>query len=155
MSWKATAWVNKLTGITRSEKLLMFVLSDRYNEDDHYARPSIPRMAAEALMSQRTVFRTLSSLVKKGIIKIIEHPGRVNFYLFIGHSTPDKMAGVESEPTPDKNSSTPDTGVTPPLTQLCHTNRKGTNKKEPIIPEFEENTENAENTDLDFSEVPF
>ena len=133
MSWRATAWVNKLRGITRSEKLLLFVLSDRYNEDEGCARPSIPTIAEEALMSQRTAYRVISALEKKGILEVVDRPGTSNRYTFNDHPTPAKMTGV----TPDINVSfpqpTPDSGVTPPLTQLCHPNRKEPIKEEPQL----------------------
>ena len=101
MSWKATAYVAEITeNITRSEKLLLLCLSNRYNDDERCAWISVPRLAKESLMSERTVHRSLESLVAKGFIAIGLRPGQSSVYLLTAMSamppTPAKLAGVNN-----------------------------------------------------------
>lgn len=91
MSHKATNYVTELCRcpngqkLTRSEKLLMFVLADRHNKDSGTAHPSIGRLAHEALMSIRQVQRCLRKLVEKGVLKVEAGGGshrNTNLYSF-------------------------------------------------------------------------
>lgn len=126
MSWKATAFVKEITtGITVAEKMVMFVLADYHNTTTKSAWPSIPVLAKESLMSERTVYRILDSLEGLRIRRLIV-PGKPNSYQFIGLDTPD-IKSVLKMLTPD---STPDTT----------TAKKGTaiRKEEPVLePVFE------------------
>lgn len=71
MSWRAAAKVKALTeNLTRSEKLLLLILADYYNEETRRCDPSVARLARECLMSERTVQRTTKSLAAKGFIEI-------------------------------------------------------------------------------------
>lgn len=70
MSWKATGWAKDIHGISRSEKLLLLVLCDYYNEEEHAAWPSTERLAKDAEMSRRHVIRLLDRLEQRGIIEI-------------------------------------------------------------------------------------
>lgn len=108
MSWKATAYVKELhqapngQKITCSEKLIMFVLADCFNEDYQLAWPSIPRLASASLMTERHASRVLRALEAKGLVQVIRKHGlgNTNGYRFPGHSkpvtkcTPDKMSGL-------------------------------------------------------------
>lgn len=72
MSWEATSYVQRLTaadGLTSSEKLVLLVLADRHNIDTGYAWPSVPRIAREAIISERHVYKLLGSLEEKGFIR--------------------------------------------------------------------------------------
>ncbi len=77
MSWQATAYVKTLNiapsgeDITRSEKLVLFVLADSHNAERRLAWPSIPTMAAHCLMCERQVQYLLHELERKGVIEII------------------------------------------------------------------------------------
>lgn len=106
MSHKATNYVTELylcpngERLTRSEKLLIFVLADRHNKDRGTAHPSIGRLADEALMSIRQVQRCLRRLVEKGVLKVELGGGshrNTNLYSFPGiEGTGDILAPVES-----------------------------------------------------------
>ena len=74
MSWAATAYVKKLTAtpdgtkITRSEKMLLFVLADYYNEELKAAWVSIGELAKHALMSERQTQRLCKALTDHGAL---------------------------------------------------------------------------------------
>lgn len=70
MSWKATAYVKELTsGISHTEKLLLFVLADYHNTAKRIAWPSLPVLAQESLMSERNARRILAKLERKGLLR--------------------------------------------------------------------------------------
>lgn len=74
MSWAATAYVKKLTAtpdgtkITRSEKMLLFVLADYYNEELKAAWVSMQELAKHALMSERQAQRLCKALSAHGAL---------------------------------------------------------------------------------------
>jgi hypothetical protein len=76
MSWQASAYISKLIvapngeKLTRSEKLLALLLADRHNPDYDIAWPSVTKLAAEAMLSERRARDLLHSLAKKGVITI-------------------------------------------------------------------------------------
>lgn len=93
MSWKASGWAKELTSgangevITRSEKLVLLVLADYYNEEEREAHPSVGRIAKEAMMSTRRCQELLRALARKGVVVIEERPmagapNRSNLYRF-------------------------------------------------------------------------
>jgi Helix-turn-helix domain len=108
MSWKATAYVKDVLRapngqkITCSEKLIMFVLADCYNEDYQQAWPSVQRLASAALMTERHARRVLRTLEAKGLVQTAPNrgSGHTNTYRFPGYSQdvtkgkPDKMSGL-------------------------------------------------------------
>ena len=110
MSWKATAYVKDLQQapngqkITCSEKLIMFVLADCYNEDYHRAWPSVRRLAISALMTERHARRVLRTLESKCLVQVIKKHdmGHTNAYRFPGYSPDvddkdtDNMSGLSS-----------------------------------------------------------
>lgn len=82
MSWKATAYVKGLVTapngeeITRTEKLLMFVLADYHDVRADEAWPSVKRLARDALLSEQRTKEVRESLVRKGLLVVrqIRHP---------------------------------------------------------------------------------
>jgi hypothetical protein len=95
LSWKATAYVKTLGRgqVSRSEKLLMFVLADYHNTETRDAWPSVPTLAEEALMSQRQVQYCLRSLENKRLLsvkRVIDGTSRYSF--------PDIDGGAKSAP---------------------------------------------------------
>jgi DNA-binding MarR family transcriptional regulator len=88
-SWEAVRWVKNLVvcpggePITRSEKLLLFVLADYHNEAvGDYASPGIDTLAEKALYSKSQSLRLLDRLAKKGLIRIERRHGHANRYFF-------------------------------------------------------------------------
>lgn len=76
MSWAASAYVKTLTTapdgtkITRSEKMLLFVLADYYNDEQHAAWASIGEVARHALLSVRQAQRLCKALVTCGVLAL-------------------------------------------------------------------------------------
>lgn len=83
MSWKATSYVRQLLRapngepITRSEKLLLMVLADYYNDKQEGAWPSANELAKAAMFSKRRVWELIASVKRKGILEV-EHRGFLN-----------------------------------------------------------------------------
>jgi hypothetical protein len=103
MSWKATGFVKELTGLGSSEKLLLMILSDYYNEEEGAAWPSIPRLAKEVGVSERQVYRLIMQLESQLVLTVLHGRGRTsNRYSFVGYPchnvTPDM--DVTSDLTP-------------------------------------------------------
>ena len=86
MSWHATAWAKQTnvspTGarITRSEKLLLLCLADYHNPAHGYAWPSVERLAAEAMLSERQARNLLRSLEAKGLVTTERRVGETSRY---------------------------------------------------------------------------
>lgn len=127
MSWAATAFVKKLTHkpdgtpITRSEKMLLIMLSDYYNDEEDMAWPSIPELSKQALISQRQAQRLLHFLAKKKVIKLILRQRRnggtsSNGYRLLGlrDTPPGDMVAPPDTMTPHDITSPGDTMMSPP-----------------------------------------
>lgn len=113
MSWKATAYIKDLRqapngqALTRTEKLVLFVLADCFNPDYHCAWPSVKSLARAALVSDRHIRRILRSLEAKGAIQTTESRGlgHTNCYRFPGFSPdatttkPDTASGLSHSKT--------------------------------------------------------
>ena len=75
MSWRATAYVKGLVTapngekITRTEKLMMFVLADYHDVRTDEAWPSIRTLAGDALLSEQRTKEIRASLVRKGLLE--------------------------------------------------------------------------------------
>ena len=77
MSWANTAYIKKLNvtpdgqPLSKSEKLLLFVLADYHNEDSNEAWVSLARLAAQSLQSPSGTIRLLQGLERKNVLQII------------------------------------------------------------------------------------
>jgi hypothetical protein len=115
MSWKATAYVKELIvcpngqRITAVEKLVLFVLADYHHTKQNIVWPSQETLAEEALCSERTVRRVISSLVEKGVLEVASRQGggKSAVYHFTDRavprpqSRPDNMSGQGIQVRPD------------------------------------------------------
>jgi hypothetical protein len=105
VSWKATAHVKELTHapdgkrLTRSEKFLMLIIADYYNDEYGCAWPSVKRQAEDALMSERQVQRLHTSLKNKKALHITPRTGKPSLYRFPGLMKP---AEIKKEDTPQE-----------------------------------------------------
>ena len=94
MSWRASGYVKTLTGMTHTEKLVLMILGDYFDESLQYAWPSISRLAGEAMLTERSTIRILQQLEAKGLLAIERGGGREsNHYRF-----PDLRGDTVSPP---------------------------------------------------------
>ena len=88
LSWKATAFVKPITHdafgrkLTSTEKLVLLILSDYYDDGSRCAWPGIARLATESLLSLRQVLRVLKSLEERRLISTERRPNKSNVYRF-------------------------------------------------------------------------
>lgn len=102
MSWHATAWVKDLrvcpdgASLSRGQKLLLFVLADYHNTAQKLAWPSVPTLAAEALLSMSQTKRDLSYLEEHCVIQRSRPKrygkGHLTGYTFLALDDPATLA---------------------------------------------------------------
>lgn len=122
MSVAAVNYVRKLSGLKISEKFLLTALAHYLNDSAGVAWPSIPTLAADCSMSERTVCRALASLEKKNHIKRVH--GAVNYkniYQLPGFQPADKTATPDRLSPLTETPATPDRNDRPPLTETTVT----------------------------------
>ena len=68
MSITAMNWCRELRGLKGTDKSVLHVICDRYNDELGYAFPSISRIAKETGWAPRTVTRSLRKLEAQGYI---------------------------------------------------------------------------------------
>ena len=68
MSITAMNWCRELRGLKGTDKSVLHVICDRYNDELGYAWPSIARISRESGWAERTVSRSLRNLEKHGYI---------------------------------------------------------------------------------------
>ena len=120
----------KVSGIKPTARLVAFLLADHYNDLTGLCFPSIPTLAAETGLSERSVIRALEELEHGNQIRINKSVGKSSKYILLFPATPDTLSPLtESHPchsvttTPDRESPHPCHAVTTPLTG-CHPNHK-------------------------------
>lgn len=169
MSWKASAYVKSLiqspngASITRSEKLILFVLADCHNPHQGYAWPSIDVLAQQALFTPRGVQEVLRRLEGKGLIGTVRGGGRMNTnrYFIAGVETETVNAvrplqNGKGEPTAQKGRTPGAERVNPrspepPLTSI----RTDTLAKKPCEPPSEKGKNGRLNPDLRCALLPW
>ena len=96
MSITAMNWCRELRGLKGTDKSVLHVICDRYNDELGYAFPSISRIAMESGWAPRTVTRSLRNLEVQGYIAsyrqvyaIDDSPASNRYYLpFFGAIPP-------------------------------------------------------------------
>lgn len=76
MSIEALRWAMKVEAGNGSNKLVLFLLADRYHEMDNVAWPSVNWLAEHTELSRRTVQRALRDLEAAGLIIPVGTRGR-------------------------------------------------------------------------------
>ena len=98
MSWANITDIKKLkvtpdgTPISKSEKLLLFVLADYHNDESGEAWLSLPRLAAESLQTEARVVRILQGLERRNVLQIILDPAAPRLRITPTRRTPGRMA---------------------------------------------------------------
>jgi hypothetical protein len=133
MNW---AWEQPLPPVP---KLILMALAD--NADDHgYCWPKMKTIAAKCSTSERTIQRTIKTLLTVGMLKKdarFDANGRQvsNGYTLV-LSYPDKLS-----PLTDARDGVGDTPVTPGVTQLCQ--GEGDKAMSPLEPPYEPSNESS------------
>jgi hypothetical protein len=125
MSWKATAHIKELThapngeAITSSEKLVLLIIADYFNDEKQCAWASVPTIAKNAVLTDRRVRQIVHSAEKKGLLRITHRTGDSNVYEL---PTLDSLAESEiisplksASPTPEILSTPLKPASPPPL----------------------------------------
>ena len=133
MNW---AWEQPLPPVP---KLVLMALAD--NADDHgYCWPKVKTIAAKCSTSERTVQRTIKTLLAAGLLKKdarFSASGRqVSNGYTLALTYPDKLS-----PSPKCNEGEGDTCVTPGVTQLCQ--GEGDKAMSPLEPPYEPSYESS------------
>ncbi|MDQ7986230.1 helix-turn-helix domain-containing protein [Pseudomonas sp. G34] len=133
MNW---AWEQPLPPVP---KLVLMALAD--NADDHgYCWPKMKTIAAKCSTSERTVQRTIKTLLAAGLLKKdarFSASGRqVSNGYTLALTYPDKLS-----PSPKCNHGEGDTCVTPGVTQLCQ--GEGDKAMSPLEPPYEPSYESS------------
>jgi DNA-binding transcriptional MocR family regulator len=97
MSITAMNWCRELRGLKGTDKSVLHVICDRYNDELGYAWPTIARISNESGWSERTVSRSLRNLEIQGYIAsyrqiyaIDDSPASNRYYLPIFGAIPPR-----------------------------------------------------------------
>jgi hypothetical protein len=88
MSWKMAGRVKDILcgmrgePITTTQKLVLLVLADSYNEDEGCAWPKVETLARQCLCDERSIQRSISHLCEVGLLSVEKSsgPGKANCY---------------------------------------------------------------------------
>ena len=82
MSVKVMSWVFEHSTSTGNERLVLLAIADHANDDQWSCWPSVPKLAAKACVSERTVQRALHALEERGELAIDRGAGPSGTHLF-------------------------------------------------------------------------
>lgn len=74
--------------LSSSERLLLLLIAEHYNDDARRAWPSAERLVERSALSRATVFRALAVLESRGLVAI-NRTGRNNVYSLPFHDGSD------------------------------------------------------------------
>lgn len=80
MSIQAIAWVLEHSSSTLADRLVLLAVANHADASGWNAWPAIDRLALEARVDRRTVFRAIESLETAGELVVERRPGRSNVY---------------------------------------------------------------------------
>lgn len=127
MSVRVSTYVWQIK-LAPSQKLVMLALADHCHDDGSEARPSQPTIIAKTGLSEQSVRRALTSLLREGYIQL-DRPAsqhRANCYVIL---VPDGFAtlrGAKVEPLAPRGAKSESRGAksTPPEVPPRHPNHK-------------------------------
>ncbi|QZY52715.1 helix-turn-helix domain-containing protein [Leucobacter tenebrionis] len=70
MSMGAYRWALGWVDLKSSDKFVLVMIADHYNDEAHRSWPSIKRLAMETQLSERTVIRSIKFLAEHEVIEI-------------------------------------------------------------------------------------
>lgn len=80
MSIQAMTWVLTHSGSTLADRLVLLAIANHCDASGWNAWPAIDRVAHEARVDRRTVFRAIEALEASGELLVQRRPGRSNVY---------------------------------------------------------------------------
>ncbi|PZE93904.1 hypothetical protein DEJ00_01410 [Curtobacterium sp. MCLR17_039] len=72
MSFKAVKWAYEQHGMTPGQKSVLVAIAFHFNEDEHCAWPSYPKLAEETELDRVTVWRAVHALDKQLGLVVVE-----------------------------------------------------------------------------------
>lgn len=96
MSIQAVAWVLEHSEATLADRLVLIAIANHADARGWNAYPSVPLIAREALVSERTVYRALETLEESGELTIQRRPNRSSMYA-IAALGGDNVSGVRGD----------------------------------------------------------
>lgn len=119
MSISAVEHVRKIAGLKTSEKFVLTTIAHYLNSKSNLAWPSIPTLASDCALTERSVLRALASLeAKKHIKRLRSQTNQRNIYQLPGFE-PENLRSSPHDTVAPRQNVTPDRNDTPPLTE-CH-----------------------------------
>ena len=114
MSIRTMNWVWEHSPAAGNELLLLLAIADNADDSGGNAWPSIGTLAAKTRLSDRTVQRLVSSLVRLGLLQVTMGAGRhgTNLYRVVIH-TGDNLSPRQSDTPTQLRRATGDTAVSP------------------------------------------
>jgi hypothetical protein len=106
VSFEATKWAWKVSGITSSQKLVLLKLADQAHKTTNECFPGIASMSEETALDPKTISAALKELEKHGLIVVSRAIGRSNRYR-LPVKTTTKTGGGSTDETTTKNGSRP------------------------------------------------
>jgi hypothetical protein len=108
VSISSVAYVRSSSQVVGSARLLLLIIASHISPMTGYAWPSVPTLARECRLSERTVYRLLRKLEASGELAIIRRPGRCNSYRVTVVSSyhppaPDGSDGLPLPSMPDES----------------------------------------------------
>jgi hypothetical protein len=127
MAISTVAQVRTQSNASGSARLLLLIIASHVSPVTGYAWPSVPTLAVECKLSERTIYRLLRQLEASGELYIERRSGRVNRYRIVIHRqtwgqeepltlkalTPDTIPADESRERQDISLSRLDAWLTP------------------------------------------
>lgn len=80
MSIQAVAWVLEHSEATLADRLVLIAIANHADGRGWNAWPAVDRIAVEARVDRRTVFRAIETLEAAGELTVKRRPGRPNIY---------------------------------------------------------------------------
>lgn len=119
MSWKLSGIVKGLTTtpdgrkLTANEKLFLLILADYSSEATGTSWPSVQRLAAECLCSDRTLQKMIGRMVRAGFIEVDRRLGFTNRYTLKLEQSRNLFTPEDSAPQKQLRHPTPEAAASP------------------------------------------
>lgn len=97
MSIQAVAWVLEHSEATLADRLVLIAIANHADARGWNAYPSVPLIAREARVDERTVYRALDALKASGEVTVQRRPGHSSMYAIAALHGGDNLSGVRGD----------------------------------------------------------